>query len=153
MSREDYSVLLISVNDKPDWRFLFEGYADFYRTPMTDAIAEQVWSWLINPEHSLEGFMVRDQQNRALGIAHLRACPRSLSGCDIGFVDDMFIHPDARGSGAADTMVARLKELGIERGWPAIRWVTQHFNERGRAFYDRYTGGPSDFIMYQMNCN
>lgn len=24
-----------------------------------------------------------------------------------------------------------------------------HFNERGRAFYDRYTSGPSDFIIYQ----
>jgi hypothetical protein len=35
--------------------------------------------------------------------------------------------------------------------WPTIRWITQHFNERGRAFYDRYTGGPSDFIMYQWN--
>jgi len=147
---EDYSVSFVSADDKPEWRSLFEGYAKFYKSPLTDEIADQVWDWLVDPGHVFEGLIVRDEQNKALGIAHVRACPRSLSGCDIGFVDDMFVDPDARGSGAADALVARLQELAEERGWPSIRWVTQHFNERGRAFYDRYTGGPSDFIMYQM---
>lgn len=67
----------------------------------------------------------------------------------MGWLDDMYVHPDARGSGAADALFARLRMLAAERGWPVIRWVTQHFNARGRAFYDRYTGQPSDFIMYQ----
>ncbi|MEX2366478.1 MAG: GNAT family N-acetyltransferase, partial [Pseudohongiellaceae bacterium] len=78
------------------------------------------------------------------------ACPRPLGGCDMGFLDDMFVSPDARGSGAADALFAGLQALAEERGWPALRWITQHFNERARAFYDRYTGGPSDFIMYQL---
>ncbi|TVP57898.1 MAG: GNAT family N-acetyltransferase [Halomonadaceae bacterium] len=62
----------------------------------------------------------------------------------------MFVAPDARETGAADALVTRLQELARERDWPAVRCITQHFNERGRAFYDRYTGGPSDFIVYQM---
>lgn len=147
---EDYRVSFVCADDKSEWRALFEGYADFYKTLMTDKIADQVWDWLLDPDHVFEGLIVRDNQNRALGIVHVRACPRSLSGCDIGFVDDMFVDSDARGSGAADAMVTRLQELADERGWPSIRWVTQYFNERGRAFYDRYTGGPSDFIMYQL---
>lgn len=146
----NYRVSFVSADDRPEWRVLFEGYAEFYKSPLTDKIADQVWNWLMDPDHVFEGLMVRDEQNKALGIAHVRACPRSLSGCDIGFVDDMFVAPDARGSGAADALVARLQELAQERGWPSLRWITQHFNERGRAFYDRYTGGPSDFIMYQL---
>lgn len=147
---EDYQVRFVSTDDKPEWRSLFEGYAEFYKTPLTDGVADQVWDWLTDPNHVFEGLIVRGEQNKALGIAHVRACPRSLSGCDIGFVDDMFVDPEARGTGAADALVARLQELAEERGWPSIRWVTQHFNQRGRAFYDRYTGGPSDFIMYQL---
>ncbi|TVP90423.1 MAG: GNAT family N-acetyltransferase [Pseudomonadaceae bacterium] len=145
-----YNVSFVSAHDKPEWRALFGGYADFYQTAMTDEVADQVWGWLLDPEHVFEGLIVRDEYKQALGIAHVRACPRSLSGCDIGFVDDMFITPQARGSGAADALVARLQSLAEERGWPSIRWITQHYNERGRAFYDRYTGGPSDFIMYQL---
>ena len=149
---DEYRVNVLSAEDQPEWRPLFDGYGEFYKTPITDDIADQVWGWLMDPAHVLEGLMVRDQHNRALGIAHVRACPRSLSGGDIGFVDDMFVAPEARGTGAADAMVGRLKTLAEQRDWSALRWITQHFNERGRGFYDRYTGGPSDFIVYQLKC-
>ena len=147
---QDYHVSFVSNGDQPEWQHLFAGYARFYNISLPDEVASRVWSWLRDPAHVLEGLIVRDRNNRVIAIAHVRACPRSLSGCDIGFVDDMYVDPDARGSGAADALVARLQELAKERGWPILRWVTQHFNERGRAFYDKYTGGPSDFIMYQV---
>ena len=141
----------VAKTDKFEWRVLFNGYADFYRVSMTDEIADRVWNWLLDPIHVLEGLLTRTSAGSAVGIAHVRACPRPLGGCDIGFLDDMFVLPKARGSGAADALFSALKDLAAARGWPAIRWITQGFNERGRAFYDRYTGGPSDFIMYQWN--
>jgi GNAT superfamily N-acetyltransferase len=140
----------VTESDQPRWRELFNGYAAFYKSPMDDDIAARVWGWLLDPDHVMEGILVCDEENgRILGLAHVRACPRSLGGCDIGFLDDMFVEPEARGSGAADALFSALDQLATERGWPAIRWITQHFNDRGRAFYDRYTGGPSDFLMYQ----
>jgi len=145
----DHRTSFVSVDDKAEWRALFDGYAEFYGVPMNDAIADEVWAWLHDPEHVLEGILVWDGDGRVVGMAHVRACPRPLGGCEMGFLDDMFVLPEARGSGAADALFDRLRELAGERGWPVIRWVTQHFNERGRAFYDRYTEGPSDFIMYQ----
>jgi GNAT superfamily N-acetyltransferase len=139
----------VTPGDRDQWRPLFDGYAAFYDVDMTDAIANTTFGWLLDPEHALEGLITRDTDNRAVGIAHVRACPRPLGGCEIGFLDDMFVSPDARGSGAADAIFDALQELAVDRGWPAIRWITQHFNERGRGFYDRYTNGPTDFIVYQ----
>lgn len=144
-----FQTMFVTKNDKAEWRPLFQGYADFYGVPMNDAIADEVWRWLLDPDHVLEGLITRDETGAAVGLAHVRACPRSLSGGEIGFLDDMYVCPEARGSGAADAIFDRLQSLANERGWPALRWITQHFNERGRGFYDRYTGGPSDFIMYQ----
>lgn len=141
----------VSAVDKADWRVLFDGYADFYAVAMNDEVADRVWTWLLDPSHVLEGLLTRDSNGLAVGIAHVRACPRSLGGYDIGFLDDIFVLPEARGSGVADAMFAALKDFAVNRGWPTIRWITQNFNERGRAFYDRYTGGPSDFILYQWN--
>ena len=52
----------------------------------------------------------------------------------------------------ADAMFAARKYLVATVAWPTIRWSTQHFiNKRGRAFYDRYIGGASGFIMIQWN--
>jgi GNAT superfamily N-acetyltransferase len=139
----------VSERDQARWRALFDGYADFYGIAMDDATADRVWAWLLDPVHVVEGLVVRDEGGDIVGFAHVRACPRPLGGCDIGFLDDMYVAPEARGSGAADALFEGLRALAAERGWPALRWITQHVNERGRAFYDRYTSGPSDFIVYQ----
>ena len=144
-----FSVYPVTKADKADWRPLFQGYADFYKVEMTDAVADTVWGWLLDPTHVMEGLIARDADGTAVGIAHVRSCPRPLGGCEVGFLDDLFVTPQARGTGAADALFAALETHAERRGWPAIRWLTQHFNDRGRAFYDRYTGGPSDFIMYQ----
>ena len=148
-----FDTRFVTRSDKSDWRVLFDGYADFYKVAMTDDIADETFSWLLDPAHMLEGLIVRDGDGKAVGIAHFRTCPRPLGGCDIGFLDDMFVAPEARGSGVADILFDTLKSIANERGWPTIRWITQHFNERGRAFYDKYTEGPTDFIVYQWSVN
>ena len=145
----NFNVYFLAQPDKEEWRALLEGYADFYGVAMNDATANKVWDWLLDANHVLEGLLVRDATKCAVDFIHFRSCLRSLGGCDIGFVDDMYVLPDARGSGAADTLFEHPKESAAKRSWPAIRWITQYFNQRGRAFYDRYTSGPSDFIMYQ----
>ncbi|MBV8654182.1 MAG: GNAT family N-acetyltransferase, partial [Alphaproteobacteria bacterium] len=47
------------ATDKADWRRLYEGYATFYKMPMTDAIADRVWSWINDPAHNLEALVAR----------------------------------------------------------------------------------------------
>ena len=144
-----FQAQFVSDPDKSEWRMLFYGYAAFYKVPMNDTTADRVWQWLLDPSNVLEGLLTRNTNGDAIGLAHVRACPRSLGGCEVGFLDDLFVLPEARGSGAADAIFTALQELARARDWSAIRWITQHFNERGRTFYDRYTGGPTDFIMYQ----
>ncbi|MBH03706.1 MAG: GNAT family N-acetyltransferase [Xanthomonadales bacterium] len=149
----EFETYFVCESDNAEWRQLFQGYAKFYKTELTDEIADNVWKWLLDSGHVLEGLIVRDRGRTALGFLHFRSCPRPLSGCDMGFADDMFIAPHARGSGAADALFERLGTIAEERNWPVVRWVTQHYNERGRGLYDRYTAGPSDFIMYQWHPN
>jgi GNAT superfamily N-acetyltransferase len=145
----NFHTTFVTDRDKPEWRALFDGYAEYYGVQMNDSIANAVWGWLLDPNHVLEGLLTRTDAGSAVGIAHVRAIPHPLSGNEVGFLDDMYVAVNARGSGAADAIFERLQDLAQERGWSAIRWITQHSNARGRAFYDRYTSGPTDFIMYQ----
>ncbi len=149
MMNNPFKTEFVTPQDKEEWRVLFDGYADFYQVGMTDEIADETFRWLLDPGHVLEGLITRDAGGRVVGIAHVRACPRPLGGCEVGFLDDLFVVPDARGSGAADAIFGSLENLARKRGWTTLRWLTQHFNDRGRRFYDRYTDGPSDFILYQ----
>ena len=47
--------------------------------PMTDEIADTVWSWLNDPAHVLNCLIAEDVSGKAIGLAHIRAMPRPLS--------------------------------------------------------------------------
>jgi len=36
--------------DKEGWRRIYNGYANFYKREMTDAVADRVWAWITAPE-------------------------------------------------------------------------------------------------------
>jgi hypothetical protein len=111
--------------DFPDWRELYEGYAAFYRVPMTDAIAARLFAWLLDPAHVLEGRIARDAEGRAIGLAHFRAMPRPLAAAEIGFLDDLFV------------------------GWTALRWITAADNATARALYDRLARA-THWVTYEL---
>jgi GNAT superfamily N-acetyltransferase len=149
MAMADIDVRPVTAADSAEWRGLFSGYADFYGVDLAAETADRVWSWLLDPDHRLEGLVAVDGDDRAIGFAHVEPLLRPLAAAEIGFLHDLYVDPAWRGSGAADALFDTLATRARARGWPAIRWLTQEFNYRGRAFYDRYTGAKSDFVMYQ----
>jgi len=122
--------------DRPEWDRLYAGYAAFYKVTQTPEMRETVWGWLHDPAHQTRGFVAEDQ-GRLIGLAHFRPFARPLSASTGGFLDDLFVDPAARGSGAADALIGAIAEEGRKQGWTVIRWITAEDNYRARALYDR----------------
>lgn len=123
--------------DRAEWDVLYQGYAAFYKTTQTPEMRDRVWSWLHDPAQQSEGLVAVAADGRLIGLAHFRAFARPLAASTGGYLDDLFVSPAARGSGAADALINRLAAIGKERGWTVIRWITADDNYRGRAVYDR----------------
>ena len=134
--------------DKDGWRRLYDGYAAFYKVPMTDATAETVWGWLHDPDHAVCGLLAKTAEGRAVGLAHYRDMPSPLRGAVIGFLDDLFVDPDLRGSGLAQQLLEEVGRIGAARGWPFYRWITAENNYRARGLYDR-TAAKTHWVTYQ----
>lgn len=126
-----------TAHDAEDWRRLYDGYADFYQVPMNDQIAEATWSWLLDGSHVMTGLIAKDGQGIAVGLAHFRSMPSPLRGTVVGFLDDLFVEPAARGSGVAGMLMDEIARIGRERGWPLFRWITADDNYRARSLYDK----------------
>jgi hypothetical protein len=88
--------------DKAAWSELFQGYRRFYKMPDDAAVIETVWNWIHDPGEATECLLARDGNDHPIGLAHFRDLPRPLSDSRAGFLDDLFVHEDHRGSGAAD---------------------------------------------------
>ncbi|MBP9952722.1 MAG: GNAT family N-acetyltransferase [Cypionkella sp.] len=123
--------------DRAEWDVLYQGYAAFYKTTQTPEMRDRVWSWLHDPAQQSEGLVAVAADGTLIGLAHFRAFARPLAASTGGYLDDLFVSPAARGSGAADALINRLAAIGKERGWTVIRWITADDNYRGRAVYDR----------------
>lgn len=126
----------IAEADRAAWERLYAGYGAFYKVDQTPQMRAVVWGWLHDPAHGSEG-LVAELDGHLIGLAHFRAFARPLSASIGGYLDDLFVDPDARGSGAAAGLLDAVKVLGAGRGWSVIRWITADDNYRARGLYDR----------------
>lgn len=136
MARATPTIVVPDAALKPDWRALYDAYATFYKRTMTDEIAGTVWGWLTDPGHEVEG-LIALIEDRPVGLAHYRRMPSPLNGRDIGFLDDLFVTPQARGGAVGEALLDTLRAIARERDWPVVRWITADDNYRARALYDR----------------
>ncbi len=127
----------VTQDDFDRWNALYEGYAQFYKVAQDQGMRDTVWGWLHDENHQTEGFVAQDASGKVIGLAHYRPFARPLAAASGGFLDDLFVDPQARGSGAADALIEALKTEGETRGWSVIRWITADDNYRARAVYDK----------------
>ncbi len=145
----DYTLRDIRPDEYDTWRDLFGRYCVFYETDCPDEKAEEVWSWLHDAGHPEEGrFLCSGDQ--VVGLLHFRAAPLTLIGGDVGFIDDLFIDPAARGERAGEFVADEMRVIARERGWPSLQWLTADNNYRGRTLYDRI-GKRTMWITYEMD--
>ncbi len=138
----------IGPGDFHRWRALYSQYCAFYNTDLPDAKADTVWGWLQDSGHVVEGRFVTsmtggdaagvEESGEVIGLCHFRALPMPLEGAYGGFIDDLFIEPDARGDKAGESVARQLMDIGRERGWVSLQWLTADDNYRGRSLYDRF---------------
>lgn len=130
-------IVPLEPRHRADWERLYAGYAAFYKVDQTQAMRDAVWGWIHDPAHEVKALVAEDDSGRAIGLAHYRPYARPLRAGYGGFLDDLFVDPAARGGRVADALIARLCEIGREKGWNVIRWITADDNYRGRGVYDR----------------
>ena len=143
------TVTNLCEQDRTQWQDMYHGYAEFYRVPMNDEILETVWSWIHDGSNPFCGLIAKDEAGDALGFMHCREMASPLRGAHVGFLDDLFVRPEARGLGVVEALYESLGDLARERGWPFVRWITAQDNHRARAVYDRLSS-KTNWVTYQM---
>ena len=135
--------------DRAGWEPLYLGYREHYKQPPDARAADAVWSWITDPDGPLHGLIAKTADGRVVGMAHFREVPRPLRGAFGGYLDDIFVAEEARGSGVAEALLDAIATHGRARGWVDVRWLTADDNYRARGFYDR-VAQRSMFLTYEI---
>ena len=127
----------IMASDRSVWDRLFAGYATFYKVDQTDEMRDRVFGWLMDAEHTSNGLVAEDAKGEVIGFAHYRPFVSQLSARTNGFLDDLYVDPTSRGSGAAEALINAVGDIARDKGWGVVRWITADDNYRGRGVYDK----------------
>jgi GNAT superfamily N-acetyltransferase len=132
------------------WQELFHGYALFYECPLGDSAAGKVLEWLLDTSHPQKAITAISADGDLVGFLHYCSRPRSLSGSHVGYIDDLFVVDEARGTGVADALLQRFFRLCISHGWPLAHWITAETNKRAQRLYERNGAFHDRSILYEV---
>ena len=138
----------IIEKDFTEWRPLFEGYADFYKVKINDDIIDNVWNWLHDPKHELMALVI-EKNKIIVAFAHYRRMPSALRGKDVGFLDDLYVHPDFRGQRLSELLIKELQKISKEKNWNLVRWITREDNTRAKNIYDKVSN-KTNWNVYEL---
>jgi ribosomal protein S18 acetylase RimI-like enzyme len=126
----------IGPGDHDAWRELFREYGVFYETTFTGKVFDGVWAWLMDPAHEVSA-LVADDGGRLVGFAHIRRLHDTFTAGTAWFLDDLYVHPDHRGTGVARALIERGYADATAAGGGTFRWITAADNEVAQLLYDR----------------
>ncbi len=132
------------------WLGLFEGYSTFYESELTDQKALQVWSWIIDAGNALDGAVAVDDKGNFVGFAHYRRVPRTLSGDQALFLDDLYVAEDARNQGVGTMLMEFTTKYAQTHRLAQIQLLTAADNTTAQVLYDKL-GTKTDWVTYEID--
>jgi GNAT superfamily N-acetyltransferase len=150
----DHVISRVEEADLEDLLPLLRGYCDFYEVnPSDDALLALCRALIADPE--CEGLQliargVGGDGVKAVGFATLYWTWQTLNAARLGVMNDLFIAPEARGSGLADRLIAACRERCAEHGAGELAWQTAKDNHRAQAVYERVGGRRSEWLDYSL---
>lgn len=88
--------------------------------------------------------LIAEGQGDAIGFALFFHNFSTFEGRPGLYLEDLFVRPEARGSGAGKALLTRLAQLAIERDCARLEWSVLDWNEPAIAVYRAIGAVPMD---------
>jgi GNAT superfamily N-acetyltransferase len=141
----------VAEADLGDLLPLLRGYCDFYEVAPPDAQLLALCRALIaDPGREGVQLIARAPGGAALGFATIFWTWQTLDAGRIGVMNDLFVHPDARGTGLAAALIEACAQRTREHGGKVLAWETALDNARAQTVYARVGATPSRWLTYEL---
>lgn len=137
----------LAASDRGNWHRLWDGYCKFYKTEMPAEVTAKSWDRLLDDDTPEFFGLIAERDGQVIGIANCILHGTTWAIAPRCYLNDLFVDPSARGSGAGKAMITYLQRLGAERGWDKIHWLTAESNSTARRLYDQFAPA-NGFIQY-----
>jgi GNAT superfamily N-acetyltransferase len=131
------SVRPIQAGDKATWLILWQGYLDFYKTSVAPEQTERTWNRIMDPEFNMK-CAVAEIDGQVIGMTTYNLQNSTWSPNGHCYLEDLFVDPAVRGSGAGRALIDYVKAFALENKCSRLYWNTDADNDTARKLYDTY---------------
>ena len=125
----------LAATDKSAWLPLWAGYLEFYQASLPSDVTEATFSRLTGADEDMFG-LIAEQDSRVIGIAHGILHRSTWARGKYVYLNDLFVSPDARGSGAGRALIEAIYKHADEIGAERVYWLTHESNATARKLYE-----------------
>jgi GNAT superfamily N-acetyltransferase len=141
----------VAASDLDELLPLMRAYCDFYEVdPPDHALLAMSEALLADPDCEGVQLIARDDDGAAIGFATVFWSWSTLAAARLGVMNDLYVTPEARGSGAAEALIQACAEQARGHGATALSWQTARDNARAQAVYGRVGASRSEWIDYSL---
>jgi len=148
-SSTGHPIRTVAEADLADLVPLMRAYCDFYQAaPSEQALLGLSRALLDDQEREGLQLIARDADGSAVGFATIFWSWSTTAAGRIGIMHDLYVSPDARGTGVAERLIRGCAERCAEQGALRLEWQTAPDNLRAQAVYDRVGGVGEPWLSY-----
>jgi GNAT superfamily N-acetyltransferase len=138
----------VAVSDLDALLPLMRAYCDFYDvSPSDEALLAMSRALIADPEREGVQLLARSG-GHAVGFATIFWSWATTSAERIGIMNDLYVAPEGRGTGAAEALIEACRAECATRGAGKLTWQTAPDNERAIKVYDRVGATREQWIDY-----
>jgi GNAT superfamily N-acetyltransferase len=134
----------LRADDRAAWQPLWDAYLAFYREALDPAVTDDVFARLAGERDGMSGLLAT-AGDTAVGLAHVVAHPSTWTTGRYHYLEDLYVAPAARGTGAARALI---EAVYARAGEARVYWHTQEYNAAARSLYDQ-VGHRTSFVLYE----
>ena len=134
--------------DESDFRRLWQGFCDVYDMTLPPEVTSFTWARLMDPANPMT-LRLACLDGTPQGFAIHQHHPSTWVMGDDGYLEDLFVAPEARGNGLGRALIEDLVAIGRARGWRRLYWLTEIENATARRLYDQFCDNDGH-IRYRM---
>lgn len=134
-------------DDRASWEPLWAGYLAFYRADLAPDVTGDAFARLAGERDGMFGLLATEA-GAAVGLAHVVVHPSTWTTGRYAYLEDLFVAPAGRGSGAGQALIEAVYARADALGAPHVYWHTQEYNGVARSLYDQVAHRTS-FVVYE----
>ena len=137
----------VTTNDHAAWLELWQGYLQFYKTELSDAVSQNTWQRMLDasePTHSALAW----KDGKAVGMVNYIYHRSNWMIEDTCYLQDLMVAPDERGSGVGRKLIEFVYATASDAGSTKVYWLTHETNTTAIRLYEQVAERPG-FLQFR----